>query len=39
VSYSLTETPRGITTTNRYNNHSWLVFDAATGKATVEQLN
>jgi hypothetical protein len=38
TSYSLTETPRGITTRNRYNDHSWLVFDAVLGQATVEQL-
>ncbi|MEZ3162195.1 hypothetical protein AB1K54_16905 [Microbacterium sp. BWT-B31] len=38
VSYSLTESPRGITYRNQWNNTTWLIFDAATQLASVEAL-
>jgi len=37
ISFSL-NSPRGITVRNRYNTITWLIFDAETGKATVEAL-
>lgn len=39
VSYSLTDSPRGITYRNQWNNTTWLIFDAATQRAGAEALD
>lgn len=38
VSYSLTGSPRGITYRNRWNETTWLIFDATTQRAGAEAL-
>lgn len=38
VSYSLTESPRGITYRNRWNDTTWLIFDAEQGQVTSEPV-
>lgn len=39
VSHSLTESPRGITYRNQWNDTTWLIFDAERSQVTAEALH